>query len=60
MFKRAGAWWTCIRHNGRKIQRSLKIPVGKKRDELLARGIESKIRVQQYQKKWKITIETGG
>ena len=24
MFKRAGVWWTCIRHDGRKIQKSLK------------------------------------
>ncbi len=23
MFKRSGVWWTCIRHNGRKIQKSL-------------------------------------
>ncbi len=23
MFKRSGVWWTCIRHNGKKIQKSL-------------------------------------
>lgn len=46
MYKRNSVWWCCIRHKGRKIQKSLKIPAGKKRDELLARDIESKIRVQ--------------
>ena len=46
MFERDGVWWTCIRHNGRKIQRSLKIPVGRKDHERVARAIESKIRVQ--------------
>ena len=39
MFKRSGIWWTCIRHNGRKIQKSLKTT-----DWKLAQKIEAKIR----------------
>ncbi len=46
MFVRNGVWHVCIRHNGRKIQKSLKIPVGKKEHERKAKGMESKIRVQ--------------
>ena len=41
MFKRAGVWWTCIRHNGRKIQKSLETP-----DKKLAQDIEAKIRTE--------------
>jgi integrase len=39
MYKRAGIWWTCIRHNGSKIQKSLKT-----RDKKLAKDIEAKLR----------------
>ncbi len=46
MYNRDGFWHVCIRHNGRKIQKSLKIPVGKREDERLAKDMESKIRVQ--------------
>ena len=41
MFKRAGVWWTCIRHNGRKIQKSLETS-----DKKLAQDIEAKIRTE--------------
>ena len=39
MFKRSGVWWACIRHNGRKIQKSLETS-----DKKLAKAIEAKIR----------------
>ena len=38
MFKRAGIYWCCIRHNGRKIQKSLETS-----DRKLAKAIEAKI-----------------
>jgi integrase len=38
MFKRSGIWWTCITHNGRKIQKSLETS-----DKKLAKTIEAKI-----------------
>ncbi len=41
MFKRAGVWWTCIRHNGREIQKSLETS-----DKKLAQDIEAKIRTE--------------
>ncbi|MHC4266935.1 MAG: tyrosine-type recombinase/integrase [Planctomycetota bacterium] len=41
MFKRAGVYWTCIRHNGKKIQKSLETS-----DKKLARAIEAKIRTE--------------
>ena len=41
MFKRAGVWWCCIRHNGRKIQKSLETS-----DRKLAKDIEAKIRTE--------------
>ncbi len=41
MYKRSGVWWTCIRHNGRKIQKSLETT-----DKKLAQAIESKIRTE--------------
>ena len=41
MFKRSGVWWTCIRHNGRKIQKSLETS-----DRKLAQAIEAKIRTE--------------
>ena len=40
MFKRAGVYWCCIRHNGRKIQKSLKTT-----DRKVAQKIEAKIRI---------------
>ncbi len=42
MFKRSGGvYWTCIRHNGRKIQKSLETT-----DRKLAQAIEAKIRTE--------------
>ncbi len=41
MFKRAGVYWCCIRHNGRKIQKSLETS-----DKQLARAIEAKVRTE--------------
>jgi len=41
MFKRNGVWWTCIRHNSRKIQKSLETP-----DRKLAKSIEAKVRTE--------------
>ncbi len=41
MFKRSGVWWTCIRHEGRKIQKSLETS-----DRKLAQAIEAKIRTE--------------
>ncbi|MCP5007613.1 MAG: tyrosine-type recombinase/integrase [Planctomycetes bacterium] len=42
MFKRSrGVWWTCIRHEGRKIQRSLETT-----DKKLGKSIEAKIRTE--------------
>jgi len=47
MFKRSGVWWTCIRHNGRKIQKSLETT-----DRKLAKAIEAKIRTQIVEGKY--------
>ena len=41
MFKRSGVWWACIRHNGRKIQKSLETT-----DRKLAKAIEAKVRTE--------------
>ena len=41
MFKRSGVWWTCIRHNGRKIQKSLETS-----DRKLAKAIKAKVRTE--------------
>ena len=41
MFKRSGIWWTCIRHNGKRIQKSLETS-----DRKLAQAIEAKIRTE--------------
>ena len=41
MFKRSGVWWTCIRHNGKKIQKSLETA-----DRKLAKAIEAKVRTE--------------
>ncbi|MHC4454496.1 MAG: tyrosine-type recombinase/integrase [Planctomycetota bacterium] len=41
MFKRSGVWWTCIRHNGRKIQKSLDTS-----EKKLAKAIEAKVRTE--------------
>ena len=47
MFKRSGIWWVCIRHNGRKIQRSLQTT-----DRKLAKSIEAKIRTEIVEGKY--------
>ena len=47
MFKRSGVWWTCIRHNGKKIQKSLEAS-----DRKLARDIEAKIRTEIKEEKF--------
>lgn len=47
MFKRAGFWWTCIRHKGKKIQKSLETS-----DKKLARIIEAKIRTEIVEGKY--------
>ncbi len=47
MFKRSGVWWTCIRHNGRKIQKSLETS-----DKGLAKDIEAKIRTEIVEEKY--------
>lgn len=44
MFKRSGVWWTCIRHSGKKIQKSLKTS-----DRKLAQAIEAKIRTEMVE-----------
>ena len=41
MFKRSGIWWTCIRHNGKKIQKSLETS-----DRKLAKAIEAKVKTE--------------
>ncbi len=41
MFKRNGIWWTCIRHNGKKIQKSLETS-----DRRLAKAIEAKVKTE--------------
>ncbi|MGR3178670.1 MAG: tyrosine-type recombinase/integrase [Candidatus Anammoxibacter sp.] len=41
MFKRGVIWWTCIRHKGRKIQKSLETG-----DRKLAQKIEAKVRTE--------------
>ena len=41
MYKRAGVYWTCIRHEGKKTQKSLETS-----DKKLARAIEAKIRTE--------------
>ncbi len=47
MFKRSGVWWTCIRHEGRKIQKSLETT-----DRKLAKSIEAKIRTEIVEGKY--------
>jgi integrase len=47
VFKRGGVWWTCIRHNGRKIQKSLETS-----DKKLAKAIEAKIRTEIVEGKY--------
>ncbi|MDG6004969.1 MAG: site-specific integrase [Candidatus Brocadia sp.] len=39
MYKRGGVWWVCIRHEGKKIQKSLETG-----DKKLAKAIEAKIK----------------
>ncbi len=41
MFKRGGVWWTCIRHDGKKIQKSLETT-----DKKLAKAIDAKVRTE--------------
>lgn len=41
MFKRGGVWWTCIRQEGRKIQKSLETS-----DKKLAKAIEAKVKTE--------------
>ncbi len=41
MFKRNGVWWTCIRYNGKKIQKSLDTS-----DKKLAKSIEAKVKTE--------------
>jgi integrase len=47
MFKRGGVWWTCIKQDGRKIQKSLETA-----DKKLAQSIEAKIRVEIIEGKY--------
>ncbi len=47
MFKRSDVWWTCIRHNGRKIQKSLETS-----DRKLAKAIEAKVRTEIIEGKY--------
>ncbi len=47
MYKRADVWWTCIRHNGIKIQKSLETS-----DRKLAQAIEAKIRTEIIEGKY--------
>lgn len=46
MFRRGNVWWTCIRHEGRKINESLGTS-----DKKLAKEIEAKIRVKIAERK---------
>jgi hypothetical protein len=42
MFKRSGGiWWTSIRHNGKRIQKSLETS-----DRKLAKAIEAKVKTE--------------
>ncbi|MCF6147314.1 MAG: tyrosine-type recombinase/integrase [Candidatus Kuenenia sp.] len=41
MYKRGGVWWTCIRYNGKKIQKSLETAERKQ-----AKAIEAKIKTE--------------
>ncbi|MDP6991878.1 MAG: site-specific integrase [Candidatus Marinimicrobia bacterium] len=41
MYKRAGVWWACIRHEGKKIQKSLET-----KDRRLAKAIEAKVKTE--------------
>ena len=47
MYKRDGIWWTCIRHRGRKIQRSLET-----KNKKLAESIEAKLRTELVEGKY--------
>ncbi len=47
MFKRSDVWWTCIRHNGKKIQKSLETS-----DRKLAKAIEAKVRTEIIEGKY--------
>lgn len=47
MYKRGGVWWASIRHEGKKIQRSLETS-----DKKLAQAIEAKIRTELVEGKY--------
>ncbi|TVL99026.1 MAG: integrase [Candidatus Brocadia sp. WS118] len=47
MYKRDGIWWTCIRYNGKKIQRSLETD-----NKSLALSIEAKLRTELIEGKY--------
>jgi site-specific recombinase XerD len=47
MYKRSGIWYVCLRHNGKKIQRSLGTG-----DKKVARAIEAKIRTEMAEGKY--------
>ena len=47
MFKRSGIWWTCIRHNGKRIQKSLETS-----DRKLAKAIEAKVKTEIVEGKY--------
>ncbi len=47
MYKRDGIWWTCIRYQGKKIQRSLETD-----NKKLAEAIQSKLRTELIEGKY--------
>lgn len=47
MFKRGGVWWTCIRYEGKRIQKSLETT-----DKRAAKDIEAKIRTEIVEGKY--------
>ncbi|OQY98409.1 MAG: hypothetical protein B6D35_12220 [Candidatus Brocadia sp. UTAMX2] len=47
MYKRDGIWWTCIRYNGKKIQRSLETD-----NKKLAETIEAKLKTELIEGKY--------
>ncbi|UJS18307.1 MAG: phage integrase SAM-like domain-containing protein [Candidatus Jettenia sp.] len=54
MFKRGGVWWACIRHDGKKIQKSLDTP-----DKRLAKEIEAKARIEIIEGKYFEKVKSG-
>jgi integrase len=47
MFKRGDVWWTCIKYEGKKIQKSLETS-----DKKLAKAIEAKVRIEIVEGKY--------